>query len=263
MPNFTLVSMENERLILVTNDDSVNAKGIHALVEMAKQFGRVVVVAPDKPQSGMGHAITINHPLRLTPTKLFGKTEAFACSGTPVDCVKLAIYEVLHRKPDFIFSGINHGENSSTNVLYSGTMSAAIEGAMEGISSIGFSLADFSENADFEATQFFGAKIIQQLIEQPISNSVCLNVNVPKMKIGEIQGIQVCMQAHAYWADRFERRKDQFGRDYFWLSGEFADVDQRPDTDLQALKNGFVSVVPTHFDLTSYETLQQMNNWKI
>ena len=255
--------MENERLILVTNDDSVNAKGIHALVEMAQQFGRVVVVAPDKPQSGMGHAITINHPLRLFPSDLFGQVEAFACSGTPVDCVKLAISEVLHRKPDSILSGINHGENSSTNVLYSGTMSAAIEGAMEGIPSIGFSLADFAPDADFEACQYVGAQLLSQFIQNPISSSVCLNVNVPKLKISEIQGIQVCKQAHAYWADRFERRKDQFGREYFWLSGEFADVDQRPDTDLQALKNGFVSVVPTHFDLTAYETLQQMKNWKI
>lgn len=255
--------MENERLILVTNDDSVNAKGIHALVEMAQQFGRVVVVAPDKPQSGMGHAITINHPLRLFPSDLFGQVEAYACSGTPVDCVKLAISEVLHRKPDFILSGINHGENSSTNVLYSGTMSAAIEGAMEGIPSIGFSLADFAPDADFEACQYFGAQLLTLFIQSPISTSVCLNVNVPKLKISEIQGIQVCKQAHAYWADRFERRKDQFGREYFWLSGEFADVDQRPDTDLQALKNGFVSVVPTHFDLTAYETLQQMKNWKI
>jgi 5'-nucleotidase len=255
--------MENERLILVTNDDSVNAKGIHALVEMARQFGRVVVVAPDKPQSGMGHAITINHPLRLFPSDQFGEIEAYACSGTPVDCVKLAISEVLHRKPDYILSGVNHGENSSTNVLYSGTMSAAIEGAMEGIPSIGFSLADFSPDADFEACQYFGAQILKQLIEEPISPSVCLNVNVPKLKIPEIKGIEICKQAHAYWADRFERRNDQFGREYFWLSGEFADVDQRPDTDLQALKNGFVSVVPTHFDLTAYETLQQMKNWKI
>lgn len=255
--------MEKERLILVTNDDSVNAKGIHALVEMAQQFGKVVVVAPDKPQSGMGHAITINDPLRLVSTNLFHGIEAYACSGTPVDCVKLGIYEVLHRKPDYVFSGINHGENSSTNVLYSGTMSAAIEGAMEGIPSIGFSLADFDSDADFSAVQHFGAKIVQKLIESPLNKSVCLNVNVPKLKQTSIQGIQICKQAHAYWADRFERRKDQFGRDYFWLTGEFADVDQRPDTDLQALKNGFVSVVPTHFDLTAYDTLLQMKNWNL
>ena len=252
-----------EKLILVTNDDSVNAKGIQSLVEIASKHGRVVVVAPDKPQSGMGHAITLNDPIRLNRVGMFGDVEAYASSGTPVDCVKLAIYEVLHRKPDLVLSGINHGENSSTNVLYSGTMSAAIEGAMEGIPSIGFSLADFAPDADFEACQYFGAQLLTQFIQSPISASVCLNVNVPKLKISEIQGIQVCKQAHAYWADRFERRKDQFGREYFWLSGEFADVDQRPDTDLQALKNGFVSVVPTHFDLTAYETLQQMKNWKL
>jgi 5'-nucleotidase len=253
----------NQKLILVTNDDSVNAKGIQSLVKIASTLGKVVVVAPNKPQSGMGHAITLNDPIRLNRVGMFGEVEAYASSGTPVDCVKLAIYEVLHRKPDLVLSGINHGENSSTNVLYSGTMSAAIEGAMEGIPSIGFSLADFDSDADFSAVQHFGAKIVLKLIESPLNKSVCLNVNVPKLKQTSIQGIQICKQAHAYWADRFERRKDQFGRDYFWLTGEFADVDQRPDTDLQALKNGFVSVVPTHFDLTAYDTLQQMKNWNL
>ena len=249
--------MKKEYLILVTNDDSVNAKGIHALVEVAKQFGDVVVVAPDKPQSGMGHAITINDPLRLKKTSLFPDITAFACSGTPVDCVKLAIYEVLHRKPDLILSGFNHGENSSTNVLYSGTMSAAIEGAMEGIPSIGFSLADYSADADFEPAKFYATKIVMQVLKSKMEKGICLNVNIPKLSIGEIKGIKVCSQAHAFWADRFDKRLDQFGQPYFWLTGEFSDMDKRPDTDLQALKHGFVSVVPTQYDLTAYAVIEK------
>ncbi len=255
--------MTESKLILVTNDDSVNASGIHALVDVATQFGDVVVVAPDKPQSGMGHAITINHPLRLNEVNLFGQTKAYSCTGTPVDCVKLAIYEVLHRKPDLILSGINHGENSSTNVLYSGTMSAAIEGAMEGVSSIGFSLADYDANADFEATKHFSAKIIEKALGSYFPKGICLNVNVPKLKIPEIKGIKICKQAHAFWADRFDKRLDQFGRPYFWLTGEFSDEDQREDTDLHMLKNGYISVVPTLYDLTAYEKMNEFENWKL
>jgi len=247
--------MKKEHLILVTNDDSVNAKGIHALVEVAKQFGEVVVVAPDKPQSGMGHAITIHDPLRLRKTTLFENTNAFACSGTPVDCVKLAIYEILHRKPDLILSGFNHGENSSTNVLYSGTMSAAIEGAMEGIPSIGFSLADYSPDADFESAKFYATKIVKEVLKSKMEKGICLNVNIPKLSFSEIKGIKVCSQAHAFWADRFEKRLDQFGQPYFWLTGEFSDLDKRPNTDLHALKHGFVSVVPTQYDLTAYGSI--------
>lgn len=252
--------MKTEKLILVTNDDSVHAKGIHALVEVAVKFGKVVVVAPSKPQSGMGHAITIHDPLRLKPTNLFGDVEAYSCSGTPVDCVKLAIYEVLHRRPDLILSGINHGENSSTNVLYSGTMSAAIEGAMEEIPSIGFSLADFHPDADFTATQFYAEKIIAEVFENEMPKGICLNVNVPKLPLSEIKGIKIAEQAHAYWADRFEKRIDQFGQPYYWLTGEFSDLDQRENTDLHALKSGFVSIVPTHYDLTAFQYLKQFKN---
>lgn len=246
------------KLILVTNDDSIHAKGIKELVEVAKSFGQVVVVAPDKPQSGMGHAITISNPLRIQKYNGFDNVEAYECSGTPVDCVKLAIFEVLKRKPDLLLSGINHGENSSTNVLYSGTMSAAIEGAMEGIASIGFSLADFDSDADFSAVKKFASQIIEKIIVQGLPKNTCLNVNVPKIPIDEIKGIQVCSQAHAYWDDKFDSRLDQFGRPYYWLTGEFSDLDQRKDTDLFALKNGFVSVVPTHFDLTNYEVIQKI-----
>ena len=255
--------LENQKIILVTNDDSVSANGIHALVEVASRFGKVLVVAPDKPQSGMGHAITINHPLRLNSINLFGDIEAYSCSGTPVDCVKLAIYEVLKKKPDLILSGINHGENSSTNVLYSGTMSAAIEGAMEGIPSIGFSLADYDSNANFNPSKSFVSKIIEKTLSNPFPKGICLNVNIPKLEENAIQGIKVCKQAHAFWADRFDKRLDQFGRPYFWLTGEFSDEDQREDTDLHVLKKGFVSVVPTLFDLTAYEKINIIENWNL
>ena len=253
----------SEKLILITNDDSVNAKGIRSLIQTAKQFGRVVVVAPDKAQSGMGHAITINHPLRLNRVDLFDGIESYSCSGTPVDCVKLAIYEVLKCKPDLLLSGINHGENTSTNVLYSGTMSAAIEGAMEGIHSIGFSLADYSSDADFSACQPFIEKIIIKTLDSGLSANTCLNVNFPNLSIDKIKGIRICSQAHAFWADRFDKRLDQFGNPYFWLTGDFAEVNPKENTDLEALKNGYVSIVPTHFDLTNYQAIQTLQDWVI
>ena len=246
------------KLILVTNDDSIHAKGIKELVAVAKTFGQVIVVAPDKPQSGMGHAITISNPLRIQKYEGFEEVMAYECSGTPVDCVKIAIFEILKRKPDLLLSGINHGENSSTNVLYSGTMSAAIEGAMESIPSIGFSLADFDADADFEATKSISRKIIKDVILNGLPKNTCLNVNIPKLHLKEIKGIKVCAQAHAYWDDKFESRLDQFGRPYYWLTGDFSDIDKREDTDLFALKNGYASVVPTHFDLTNYQVLENL-----
>jgi len=253
----------SEKLILITNDDSVNAKGIRSLIQTAKQFGRVVVVAPDKAQSGMGHAITINHPLRLNRVDLFDGVESYACSGTPVDCVKLAIYEVLKCKPDLLLSGINHGENTSTNVLYSGTMSAAIEGAMEGIHSIGFSLADYASDADFSACQPFIEKIITKTLDSGLAANTCLNVNFPNLSIDKIKGVRICSQAHAFWADRFDKRLDQFGNPYFWLTGDFAEVNPKENTDLEALKNGYVSIVPTHFDLTNYQAIKTLEDWVI
>ena len=253
----------SEKLILITNDDSVNAKGIRSLIQTAKQFGRVVVVAPDKAQSGMGHAITINHPLRLNRVDLFDGVESYSCSGTPVDCVKLAIYEVLKCKPDLLLSGINHGENTSTNVLYSGTMSAAIEGAMEGIHSIGFSLADYASDADFSACQPFIEKMIIKTLDSGLASNTCLNVNFPNLSIDKIKGIRICSQAHAFWADRFDKRLDQFGNPYFWLTGEFAEVNPKENTDLEALKNGYVSIVPTHFDLTNYQAIKTLEDWVI
>ncbi len=246
--------------IFVTNDDGISSKGIQSLIEVAAEFGDLLIIAPDKPQSGMGHAITVNHPLRLDPSRLFQRHEAFTCTGTPVDCVKLGIYEVMKRKPDLILSGINHGENTSTNVLYSGTMSAAVEGAMENIPSVGFSLCDFDADADFEGAKMIARQVISKVLEMDFPKHVCLNVNVPKLPASELKGFKICKQAHAFWEDRFDKRFDQFGRPYYWLTGEFMNQDRTQDTDLFAIDKGYASVVPTQFDMTAYKVMEQFKS---
>lgn len=250
-------------LIFVTNDDGISSKGLRSLVEVAERFGEVVIIAPDKPQSGMGHAITISNPLRLANSDLFAEHIAFSCSGTPVDCVKLGIYEVMKRKPDLLLSGINHGENTSTNVLYSGTMSAAVEGAMEGIPSIGFSLKDFDADADFRGAQMVATKIIAQALENEMEKNTCLNVNVPAGLVENIKGIRICKQAHAFWEDRFDKREDQFGRPYYWLTGDFECVSDDEDSDIHAIGQGYASVVPTQFDLTAYSSMDRLKKWNL
>ncbi len=246
-------------LIFVTNDDSIYANGIDALVQVAATFGEVVVIAPHSPQSGMGHAITINDPLRLMENNRWEGITAYSCSGTPVDCIKLGIYEVLHQKPDLILSGINHGSNAATNVLYSGTMSAAVEGALEGIPSIGFSLDDFEANADFSLAKYVVRQVIETALKNELPKGVCLNVNIPQVPTEEFKGIKVCRQAHAYWDDRFDKREDQFGRTYYWLTGDFNQHEPGKDTDLYYLSQNFATIVPTQFDLTAHETLTQLN----
>ena len=253
----------NRPLILVTNDDGISAKGIRSLAEVVQDFGEIVVIAPDSAQSGMGHAITINHPLRLESSYLFGENVAYSCSGTPVDCVKLGIYEVLHRKPDLIVSGVNHGANTSTNVLYSGTMSAAVEGAMEGIPSIGFSLCSFDSNADFSASQKVVAALVEKVLENGMPGGTCLNVNVPDIAEADFKGMKVCKQAHAFWEDRFDKRFDQFGKPYYWLTGDFYDQDKTENTDLYWIDRGYASIVPTQFDMTAYSAIKELENWSL
>lgn len=250
-------------LILVTNDDGIQAKGIQQLIEVVSQFGDVVVVAPDKPQSGMGHAITIHDVLRLNPSRLYQEyaTKRYSCSGTPVDCVKLAISEVIKGKPDLLVSGINHGANNASNVIYSGTMSAAVEGAMENIPSIGFSLLDFDADADFTGAQWAVQKIIKQVLAAEFPSNICLNVNVPKCSKEAIKGIKICRQANAYWKDTFDKREDQFGKPYFWMKGDFTNIDTEEDTDVWALEHQFVSIVPTQFDLTAYHSINELKKW--
>lgn len=244
--------------ILVTNDDGITSPGIRALVEAVKDLGKVVVVAPDKPQSGMGHAITIGHPLRLQPSNVFGDIEAYSTSGTPVDCVKLAVDKILHRKPDICLSGINHGANHSINVIYSGTMSAALEASIESIPSIGFSLLDFSIEADFEGSKQYARLIVEEILRKTIDKHLCLNVNIPAVPANLIKGFKVCRQAYAKYEEDFDERADPHGKKYYWLTGEFVNFDKGRDTDVWALKHNYVSIVPVQFDLTDYKLKQQL-----
>jgi 5'-nucleotidase len=252
--------MSQRPLILVTNDDGIFAPGITALAIIASKFGDIVVVAPDKPQSGMGHAITINSTIRIQKSHYHKALMEYSCSGTPVDCVKMAVNHILKKRPDLVISGINHGSNSSINVIYSGTMSAAIEGALEGTPSIGFSLCDYSIEADFTQSEKFIAKIIEQTLKNGMPKGVCLNVNIPKLKTEDIKGIKVVRQAKANWVERFDERKDPYGRDYYWLTGEFVNFEPESlDTDEWALSNGYISVVPTQADLTAHSVLKEFN----
>jgi 5'-nucleotidase len=251
-------------LILVTNDDGITAPGIATLVDVMKTLGDVVVVAPDKPQSGMGHAITINSTLRINKVNIYGVKEEYSCTGTPVDCVKIAINKILKCKPDLVVSGINHGSNMSINVIYSGTMSAAVEGAIEGVPSIGFSLMNESIDADFTASKKIVKIIAKQVLANGLPKGVCLNVNIPKVKSDEIKGIKVCRQAKANWVEELDERKDPSGKSYFWLTGRFENYDKgKKDTDVWALENQYVSIVPTQFDLTAYDSIKIIAKWKI
>jgi 5'-nucleotidase len=250
-------------LILISNDDGITAPGIQALIDVMKEIGEVIVVAPDKPQSAMGHAITINHPIRLTEVHLYEGVKSYQCTGTPVDCVKIAIDKILHKKPDLMVSGINHGSNSSINVIYSGTMSAAVEASIDGMKSIGFSLCDYSWDADFESIKPFIKKIALETLKNGLPYGTLLNVNIPVPEDKLIKGIKVCRQAQAKWKEDFDRRKDPFGRDYFWMTGEFVNLDKGEDTDQWALENGFISVVPTMFDLTDHQRIGSINQWNL
>lgn len=253
--------MKQKPLILVTNDDSIVAPGIRALIEVMKEIGDVIVVAPDSPQSAMGHAITINNTLHIEKVTIDPTLEnEYSCSGTPVDCVKIAVHEILKRKPDLCVSGINHGSNSSINVIYSGTMSAAVEAGIEGIPAIGFSLLDFSWNADFEPAKPYVKKIVMEVLEKGLPDGVILNVNLPKK---EIKGIKICRQAKAVWEERFDKRTNPQGKEYYWLTGEFVNLDKGEDTDEWALKHDYISIVPVQFDLTAHHAIQQLNTWEL
>lgn len=255
---------KHEPIILITNDDDITSPGIRSLVEAVKGLGKVIVVAPDKPQSGMGHAITIGSPLRMNKMNLFGDIEAWQTSGTPVDCVKLAVDKILHRKPDICLSGINHGANHSINVLYSGTMSAAMEASIEGIPSIGFSLLDYRYDADFEPSKKIVQKIVSEILNQKkLDDHLLLNVNIPSVPYNELKGIKICKQAYAKYDEDFDERVDPHGKKYFWLTGEFKNFDKGKDTDVFALQQNYVSVVPVQFDLTNYTLKKVLEKSKL
>lgn len=246
-------------VILVTNDDGIVAPGIKALVEVASKFGEVYIVAPDKPQSGQGHAITLNNPLRLRKVDLFDGIEAYECSGTPVDCVKLGKNVLLKDiDVDLCVSGINHGSNASINIIYSGTMSAAMEASLENIDSIGFSLLDFSFDADFTAAKHYAEIIIKKVLEKGLSNCKLLNVNIPKGSINEIMGIKVCKQGDGLWVEEFKEARDPRGESYYWLTGSFKNNDESDNSDINWLEKNYVTVVPSHHDLTQYKALDSL-----
>lgn len=250
-------------LILACNDDGITAAGLQALVNVAKKFGTVVVVAPDSPQSGMGHAISVGKPLRLYEEHFSGKKLGWACSGTPVDCVKLATGVLLKRKPDLLISGINHGSNSSISVVYSGTMSAAMEGAIEGIPSIGFSLCNHSHAADFTGAVAYAEKIIEAALTNPMPTGTLLNVNIPDIPLNQIKGIKITRQAIGRWVEEFDERKDPYGQNYYWLTGRFSLDDDGEDTDEWALTNNYVSLCPVQFDLTAHHAIGPLHKWDL
>lgn len=258
-----LCHMNDKRpLILISNDDGITAPGIRSLVDAVKHLGEVVIVAPDSPQSAMGHAVTISKPLRLDKTDIYGDILAYQCSGTPADCVKLAVDKVLHRKPDLMVSGINHGSNSSINILYSGTMSAAMEAAIEGIPAVGFSLCDFAYDANFSLAKKIATRIASNILSNGLPAATLLNVNIPKVSEVDFKGVRVCRQAVAKWKEEFDERLDPNGRKYFWLTGKFVNNDKGDDTDEWALANNYASVVPVQFDLTAHYAMPNLNSWE-
>jgi 5'-nucleotidase len=250
--------MSKKKLILVTNDDGITAPGILFLSKIAKQYGDVCVVAPDKPQSGMGHAITLNSTLRIEKSNFHNVNYEYSCSGTPVDCVKLGVNKFLGRKPDLVISGINHGANLSINVIYSGTMSAALEGAIEGIPSVGFSLSDFSIDADFTPCEKVVKQIIEKMLSHTFNETVCLNVNIPKLKADEIEGIKVCRATNGNWVEEFDERHDPSGKPYYWLTGKFINYEEgNHETDVYLNQHGYVTIVPVDFDMTNHTQVKK------
>ena len=255
--------MSKERVIFLTNDDSYRSKGFAAAIEVARQFGRVIAIAPDAPQSGMSQAITIYNPLYLRKVREEEGVLVYSLNGTPVDCVKMAFDHLfINEKVDLIISGINHGSNAAVNVLYSGTMGAAIEAAFYNIPSIGLSLTDHDLDADFEGAVKYGTQIVKAVLESKnLPKPICLNVNVPNIPCGEIKGIRLSRQTKGYWREEFYKRTDPHGREYFWLTGAFSNAEPNAeDTDEWALANGYVSVVPVQVDMTAYNQMDYLKN---
>lgn len=254
--------MNKERLIFLTNDDSYMSTGFRAAVELAREFGRVVAIAPDRVQSGMSQAITINSPLFMREVEASDDTTIYAFSGTPVDCAKIAFDHIFaERKPDLVLSGINHGSNAAINVMYSGTMGAAIEGSFYGVPSIGLSLDDHAPDADFRGAVKYGREIIASVLAAAdmLPRPLCLNVNVPRCAEGDIRGIRLSRQTRGFWREEFYARQDPHGRDYYWLTGAFQNAEpEAEDSDEWALAHGYVAVVPVQTDMTDYRMLNSL-----
>ena len=247
-------------LILITNDDGVQSKGISELIDMACTLGNVVVMAPDGPRSAQSNALTMAVPVYYQLERKEPGLEIYKCSGTPTDCVKLALNNVLDRKPDLLFSGINHGSKSGINVIYSGTMGAVFEGCVNEIPSVGFSICDHAKDADFSKANVYFEQIARKVMMEGLPAGVCLNVNAP---MGDIKGVRLSQQTKGYWTEEFENRTSPHGQDYYWLTGYF--LNQEPDnelTDEWALSHGYVAIVPTRVDMTDYEAIKLLKSYE-
>ncbi|MBU0764365.1 MAG: 5'/3'-nucleotidase SurE [Bacteroidetes bacterium] len=250
-------------LILVTNDDGLHAKGMAACIEVAREFGDVVVVTTYESQSGMSHAITIKTPLRIRKIREEDGLSVYLTNGTPVDCIKLSINTLLERKPDLVLSGINHGSNSSISLIYSGTLGGAVEACFYGIPAVGLSVDSFSPDADFTAAVHYGKQIVRKVMENGLPEHTCLNVNLPDLAIDKIRGVRICRQTKGAWKEEFEKRTDPHDADYYWLTGSFENFEpDAEDTDIWAMNNGYVAVVPIQIDMTHYSLMNKMKNWK-
>ncbi len=250
-------------IILVTNDDGIDAKGLRNLIRIMRDYGDVVAIAPETSQSGQSHAITMTTPLRMSKVTEENGYQEYVVNGTPVDCVKLGGKVILKKKPDLLVSGINHGSNAAINVIYSGTMAAVMEANIDGIPAIGFSLTDYDLDADFAASEKYVRKIVENVLENGLPKGVCLNVNIPDIPSDEIKGIKICRQGKGYWEEFFDARIDPRKMGYYWMTGEYHSLEDGDESDEWALKNNYISVVPTQYDLTAYKALEQLNTWEL
>lgn len=254
-----MVVEEGDKLILLTNDDGLYAAGLKTLLEVVEEFGKVIMISTIESMSGMSQALTVKVPLRVRLIEENEKHRIYACNGTPTDCVKLAVNQLVDRMPDYVVSGINHGSNASVSVLYSGTMAAALEGCLYGISSVGFSLNDFSSTADFSVCRDYVRIVMKKMVREPLPYGVCLNVNIPAIKQEDIKGIKVCRQSKGNWKEEFEKRKDPMGKSYYWLTGIYRNHEpDATDTDEWAIANNYVSVVPVSIDMTAHSYLDKL-----
>lgn len=252
----------NKPLILISNDDGVDAKGINELIKYLRPIGELVVMAPDSARSGMACAITADKPVKHSLVYQENGLTIYKCTGTPVDCIKLAAFDVLGCRPDLIIGGINHGDNSAVNVHYSGTMGIAIEGCLRGVPSIGFSLCDHDADADFSFTEKCIRSITGTVLEKGLPLGVCLNVNFPKGKL--LKGVRVCRQAVGRWENEWEKCRRLNGKEYFWLTGNFVNHEvEDENTDQWALAHEYVAVTPTKIDMTAYEMIDELNTWNL
>ena len=254
--------IKSKPLILLSNDDGVQAKGLCSLVEVLRPFGELFVMAPDGPRSGASCSITSLQPVRYRELLHEDGLTVCSCSGTPVDCVKMAFSVALKgRKPDLVVGGINHGKNSSVNVHYSGTMGVAFEGVQHGVPSMAFSSCNYSEDADFRPLYPYIRQITENVLTHGLPKGTCLNINFPDLT--EFKGVRICRMAHDYWLNEYAECKHPHGDTYYWLTGDFKESDPNAeDTDSWALRNGYVAITPTLADVTDYALLKEMKNWE-